>query len=62
MDIGFKPILKVLSNGRWFTEHEIARKARMKLCAVRGYLKALRRKGLLMFVWLHGERVWKVSI
>jgi|TARA_R110000744_G_scaffold353949_1_gene460302 transcription initiation factor IIE alpha subunit len=58
MDITYKTIITAFKIGRWFTDREIATRAKMKVDQVIKYLKKLRRKGLVTCQWRHGERMW----
>ena len=60
MDTGFKTIIEVMKQGSWLTDLEVAERAKMKLDAALYYLRRLRRLGLVISEWVHGQRVWGV--
>ena len=60
MDTGFKTIIEVIAKGSWLTDLEVAERAKMKLDAALYYLRRLRRLGLVISEWVHGQRVWSV--
>jgi len=49
-----------MAKGSWLTDFEVAKRAKMKLDAALYYLRRLRRLGLVMSEWVHGQRVWSV--
>ena len=57
-DTGFKTIIEVIAKGSWLTDLEVAERAKMKLDAALYYLRRLRRLGLVISEWVHGQRVW----
>ena len=62
MDAGFKTIIEVIAKRAWLTDLEVAARAKMKLDAALYYLRRLRRWGLVVSEWVHGQRVWGATL